>query len=337
MRSPVADRRSPGAGAGAVSIEPGSPGTPVLEVALVNNMPDSAFADAEHQFTRLVLAGAAAAGRQVDLRLFSLADERRCEVVRRRLADRYEGLHLLSRRPPDAVVITGSEPRCADLRDEVIWEDLSNLVRWAGTTGTPLLCSCLAAHAALLTLAGVARHRLPAKLSGVFAQAVRPGHPLTAGVGPVGCPHSRFNDVAPAAVEAAGFNVLIGGPASGWSVAAGGAGGLTVLMQGHPEYAPTTLLREYRRDVGRYLAGERPDHPEIPSGYLDAEGNRLLERFRRAVVRRGAPSGLLDRFPFEACAERVATDWRRPMERLYANWVTTVAAAKLQHSWRRAG
>jgi homoserine O-succinyltransferase/O-acetyltransferase len=28
---------------------------------------------------------------------------------------------------------------------------------------------------------------------------------------------------------------------------------LFVLLQGHPEYDSATLLREYRRDVGRFL------------------------------------------------------------------------------------
>ena len=36
---------------------------------------------------------------------------------------------------------------------------------------------------------------------------------------------------------------------------------LFVFLQGHPEYDPTTLLREYRRDVGRFLRRERDGYP----------------------------------------------------------------------------
>ena len=42
-----------------------------------------------------------------------------------------------------------------------------------------------------------------------------------------------------------------------------------LFFQGHPEYEATTLLREYRRDVGRYLRGERDDYPGLPLDYFD--------------------------------------------------------------------
>ncbi len=43
---------------------------------------------------------------------------------------------------------------------------------------------------------------------------------------------------------------------------------LQVFLQGHPEYDADTLAREYRRDVGRFLAGERADAPAPPAGLL---------------------------------------------------------------------
>ena len=36
---------------------------------------------------------------------------------------------------------------------------------------------------------------------------------------------------------------------------------LFVFFQGHPEYESDTLLREYRRDVGRYIKGETATYP----------------------------------------------------------------------------
>ena len=36
---------------------------------------------------------------------------------------------------------------------------------------------------------------------------------------------------------------------------------LFIFFQGHPEYEETTLLREYRRDVGRFLRGQQPHYP----------------------------------------------------------------------------
>ena len=59
---------------------------------------------------------------------------------------------------------------------------------------------------------------------------------------------------------------------------------LFVLLQGHPEYDSTTLLREYRRDVGRFLRREREDYPALPRHYLDGPSERSLEAFRRRAL-----------------------------------------------------
>lgn len=343
-------------------------GSPAIEVALVNNMPDAAFEDAEAQFCGLLAA--AAGERPVAVRLFSLRDADRGEPVRRHMAGGYESLAGLACRPPDALIVTGSEPRRASLRDDPLWDGLSGLVRWSVRSTTSAMFCCLAAHTALLDQAGVDRHRLPAKASGVYRQTVRRGHPLTAGLGSVACPHSRLNDVSAAQVEAAGYAVLLASRDAGWTVAAADGPCLTVLVQGHPEYSPTTLLREHRRDVGRYLAGQRPDFPAPPAGYLDAAGEALIESFRRQAVasRRAATDGsggaaaaagtgtggtaagrvatagtaaagtvTADRYPFGACTEHIAADWHRPMVRLFANWLTEVGARKQQLAWRRAG
>ncbi len=43
---------------------------------------------------------------------------------------------------------------------------------------------------------------------------------------------------------------------------------LFVFFQGHPEYESDTLLREYRRDVGRYFKGETARYPLMPRSYF---------------------------------------------------------------------
>lgn len=299
---------------------------PVVEVALVNNMPDTAFEETERQFTRLLRAGAVDG--PVELRRTSVADPRRSGPVRRWLADRYEDLDDVVRRPPDALIVTGTEPRCTDLRDEVIWEQLVRLTRWALESTTSVYFSCLAAHGALLAMDGTERRRLPSKLSGVYLQRARPSHPLAAGLDLVPCPHSRLHDVPEAAVEACGYTVLLASPEAGWSVAVADGPCLTVLAQGHPEYSATTLLREYRRDVRRHLAGQLPAYPEVPAGYLDEKGLDLLDLFRRFATARKEDPAVMKAFPFDACAGSIRVDWRSPMERLFANWLAQVRARK---------
>ena len=303
-----------------------------VEIALVNNMPDAAFAATERQFRGLLEA--AGRGRPVHLRLASLPDPGRGGAVRRHLDERYEDLAALERRPPDALVVTGSEPRCRDLREEPTWPDLASLLGWAEEATHSVVLSCLAAHGALLATDGIERRRMDRKLSGVFPQWVDGDHPLTRAVGPLACPHSRLHDVPAGALEAGGYRILVGSDAVGWTVAARDGACLRLLVQGHPEYDATTLLREYRRDVRRFLDGERDDYPELPDGYLGASATARLERFRRRALHR--PAGIAEQFPFDACAAGLEASWRVPMVRLLANWIAELRARKAGPA-RRAG
>ena len=54
-------------------------------------------------------------------------------------------------------------------------------------------------------------------------------------------------------------------------------GSLFVFFQGHPEYETDTLAREYRRDVGRFLRGEREHYPAAPEGYFNDAATALVQ------------------------------------------------------------
>ena len=58
---------------------------------------------------------------------------------------------------------------------------------------------------------------------------------------------------------------------------------LFVHFQGEPKYSVRTLLKEYRRDIRRFLKRERETYPTMPEGYFDAEAARALADFRRMV------------------------------------------------------
>jgi homoserine O-succinyltransferase len=65
-----------------------------------------------------------------------------------------------------------------------------------------------------------------------------------------------------------------------------------IFFQGHPEYDPLSLEREYLRDISRFLAGERDTYPPFPAGYFDTETEARLASFqeRASVERRPALS-----------------------------------------------
>src|SRR6476646_7898157 len=115
-----------------------------ITVALVNNMPDSAFVDTENQFRTAVLAAEA---ERIEFELYTITDIPRSEKVTPVIESRYRGLDELWTRPPDALIVTGTEPTQPQLRFEPYWPYLARLLQWAADhVGTTLL-SCLASHA----------------------------------------------------------------------------------------------------------------------------------------------------------------------------------------------
>ena len=303
-----------------------------ITVALVNNMPDSAFVDTENQFRKAAL-GADGAG--IEFELYTIKEIARSDTTVAALIDeRYRGLDELWTRPPDALMVTGTEPTQVQLQFEPYWPYLARLFEWAADNVPTTLLSCLASHASILLFDGIDRVPRPIKCSGVFEGSVEdPLDPLASGLPDVvSIPHSRLNDVPEAALVDAGYRILVGTGSSGagWSVAAREQGdGLFVLCQGHPEYGRLSLLREYRRDVRRCLFGRGAvPYPCLPEGYLGEEAvDRLTEFERRARGGNVDPRKLWATFPFEDVAGTVENSWAPASAMLYANWLQLARVA----------
>jgi homoserine O-succinyltransferase len=302
-----------------------------ITVALVNNMPDSAFIDTEEQFRR---ATAAPDGAPVNLELYTIMEIPRSEAVASVIESRYHGLDQLWANAPDALIVTGTEPAQVQLRYEPYWPYLARLLEWAASSVPTTLLSCLAAHASILLFDGIERVPRPTKCSGVFPGAVEDSpDPLTSGLPEVvPVPHSRVNDVPEAALVQAGYRIVIGAGQgrAGWAVAACKRGdGLFVLCQGHPEYGTLSLLREYRRDVRRCVFGRGAvPYPRLPEGYLRPDAVATLDGFeQRAAATDVDPRELWASFPYHEVAESVENTWAAPSATLYANWLRLARAA----------
>jgi homoserine O-succinyltransferase len=299
-----------------------------IEIGIVNNMPDAALELTERQFIGLL---AAAAGQmQVQVRLFALPQIGRGEFARRRLLSGYAEIGRLWDSKLDGLIVTGTEPGEGAMSDEPYWRMFSEVIDWAERHTTSSIWSCLAAHAVVLHRDGIERQTLATKCFGVYDCIRETDHPLLAG-GPVHSlvPHSRWNDVPADALVAAGYDILTRSPDMGVDMFAKRERSLFVLLQGHPEYDPTTLLREYRRDVGRFLRREREDYPALPRHYLDTASERSLEAFRRRALSTRNPE-LLEGFPAAAIVERLAHSWHASALRLYRNWLACLAARREQ-------
>ena len=301
-----------------------------VTVALVNNMPDSAFLDTEDQFRR---ATTAPVGARVKFELYTITEIPRSEKIAAEIESRYRGLDELWSHPPDALIVTGTEPTQVQMVYEPYWPYLARLLEWAAGAVPTVLLSCLASHASLLLFDGIDRVPRSRKCSGVFRGVVTdPLDPLAAGLPPeVPMPHSRMNEVPEHALLDRGYRIVVGGGPSraGWSVAARECGdALFVLCQGHPEYATLSLLREYRRDVRRYLFGRGTmPYPRLPEGYMSLRATHTLEQFAGRAVRGDRdPRELWSEFPYQDVAASVENTWAAASATLYANWISLALA-----------
>jgi len=298
-----------------------------IVIGLVNNMPDGALKTTERQFRELLAS--AAGDLPVRLRLFSLPEAVRAEASRAYITDHYEEFDALWTSRLDGLIVTGTEPRTARLADEPYWQSLTKLIDWAEENTVSTVWSCLAAHAAVYYLDGIGRQKFPEKLSGVFDCARAGAHSILAGAPDAWrIPHSRSNDLPMKALTAAGYEILSASALAGADMFIKQRKSLFVLLQGHPEYDPDSLLREYHRDVGRFLRSERDAYPQMPQGYFNATAAAALTAFReRALIERHVD--LLADFPAVDVHSPAARAWRPQALLIYANWLSLLAKSRL--------
>ena len=265
-----------------------------LTIGLVNNMPDAALQATERQFMRLLRQ--AAGEIRIDFHCFSLPSVHRSQTAKWRVDRQYTDIADLGRLKLDGLIVTGAEPIAATLPEEPFWWDVTDIIDWAATNTRSTIWSCLAAHAAVLHLDGIERQRLDAKCSGIYDCAKVTEHWLTEDVpSPLKISHSRLNELRAGDLAGRGYQLLTQSVDAGVDIFAKELRSQFVFFQGHPEYDPLSLEREYLRDISQFLAGERDSYPVIPAGYFDAETEARLASFegRARVERRPALSSEL--------------------------------------------
>jgi homoserine O-succinyltransferase len=302
------------------------PRRPRLKIGLINNMPDSAMATTERQFSSLLQV--ATEGTPVTIKLFALAGVARGAAAQAHMRGRYQAADSLRDAGLDGLIVTGAEPRAADLDQELYWPALSRVVDWTESTGMPTIWSCLAAHAAVQRLSRVRRKPLPTKLSGVFKSLPARDDALLDGVGaPLLTPHSRQNGLVEEDLIEKGYRVLTRSGVAGVDAFVRRGVGLSLFFQGHPEYDADTLMREYIRDVSRFLDGRRPHHPQTPSGYFEPEVEAALAELGEYARRRPDPK-LAPHYGAVLAKAEPNRAWRGSAVHIYRNWLRHIAEAK---------
>lgn len=297
-----------------------------VTVGLVNNMGEGAFRDTEQQFVDLL--NAAAGDIPVRLALYVLPSMPGAAEKRSIGGHSYLSTETLWGTRLDGLIVTGREPSTPSLRDEAYWQSFTDVLDWARDNTHSAVWSCLAAHAAVLHMDGIGRRKSLVKNFGLFACERDSNHWLTYGLGPhYTIPHSRWNGVPREDLVAAGYEILGQTADSGVDTFVKKDKSVFVFFQGHPEYETDTLMREYRRDVGRYLRHEMENYPNMPLGYFSPETEEVLNALREeATVQRDR--GMLTRVAAALESAALENTWTETAAHLYRNWLKALRASK---------
>jgi homoserine O-succinyltransferase len=298
-----------------------------IEIALVNIAPDDMLKATERQFTSLIEAAADGAS-EVRLGLYTLAGLPHGHIAQAALAERYRDLDALKQANVDALIVSDLRANGPNLSAEPWWAGFTELVDWARGHTASAIFSAGAAQAAVLHLDGLRAKTLPGQCAGVFSFARMHSDGLAEGLpNLLRAPHLQGARLDAAELEAKGYRILTRSPRAGVDTFIRPGQSLCVFLEGHPEHEPDSLLRDYCREVGRYLHGERTEYPQSPHGYFDP----VTERSFRALAMRARTSPearLLGWCSEIAGAMRPARPWRDHSVALFRNWLRLVAGAR---------
>jgi homoserine O-succinyltransferase len=140
-------------------------------------------------------------------------------------------------------------------------------------------------------------------------------------------PHSRLNDLDRAELAARGYVELSSSPIAGADTFCKQRGSLFVFFQGHLEYDAQALLREYIRDITRFINGGRASYPNMPHAYFNEAFSADFERIRAKAL--AEPSAdILARIAETPVTKRLINTWRASATNIYKNWLHYLADEK---------
>lgn len=295
-----------------------------LHIGFLNLMPNASFQATERQFLRLV--GSSNQIVQYYIYLFTIEGVQRDEKTQNYIDNYYTDFEAVKASGLDALIITGTNPANPSLEQEPFWGPLGEVIDWATENVTSVLCSCLAVHAIVKHLHDIERKPLSRKRWGVYSHRITHSkHPLLRNINTrFDVPHSRNNDVSPEQLQAAGFEILAQGEASGVHMAVSPDMFKIVYLQGHPEYDRVSLLKEYKREVTLYFEGARNDYPASPENYFSRDVEKLIAQYKTEVIKARGNGEPLPDFPEAQIEPLLDNTWRDTGKSIFDNWLGLV-------------
>lgn len=295
-----------------------------MHIGLLNMMPDAALEATERQFFRLV--GESNQIAQFYLHPFTVDEIERSREGKAHVERYYSSFEDIKLEGLDALIITGANVIGPELSSQPFWEPLKKVVEWAYENVTSTFCSCLATHAVLEFRYGQKRRALPRKRWGIYThKVVDKSHPLVSGMNTrFDVPHSRYNQIDRTQFEEAGLKILVESEEAGVHQAVSEDGFRIVLSQGHPEYDAVSLLKEYKREVGRYIDGELEEYPPFPENYFGLVSRAILDEYQDRIVTAMEGNRPLPEFPEHLLVPSLDNTWHDSAEAVINNWIGKV-------------
>jgi homoserine O-succinyltransferase len=174
----------------------------------------------------------------------------------------YKDFETLSKENFDGMIVTGAPIEQLPFEDVEYWDEIKRIFDWAKEHVTSTLYICWAAQAALYHFYDVPKYPLQKKMFGIFSQYTSDvSLPIFRGFDDIFyMPHSRHTEVHEEdIVKHPELSIIAKSPESGPSIIMA-RGGREFFITGHLEYAPDTLDKEYKRDMGKRSDVEMPLH-----------------------------------------------------------------------------
>jgi homoserine O-succinyltransferase len=295
-----------------------------LHIGLLNMMPDAALSATEHQFIRLV--GSCNQIAQFYVYPFSITELNRSAAAQEHVSQYYSSFDALTTQGLDALIISGANVANPSLDQEPFWGPLIEVVKWAETNVASILCSCLATHALVKYHHGIDRIRLPQKQWGVYGHHIsEAAHPIMRDINTrFDAPHSRYNEITRKQLEDAGLTVLAESPEAGVHRAVSPDQFRTVYFQGHPEYQAVSLLKEYKREVFRFINSELDAPPPYPEHYFPEEAIAIAGGFMERCQAAMENGNEIPGFPERELEQYVDNTWTDTGKAMVNNWLGLV-------------
>lgn len=254
-----------------------------LQIAILNLMPTKIAT--ETQLLRLL----GNSPLQVEVTLVRTNSHQSKNTPEEHLLNFYETFDEIKDRRFDALIVTGAPVEQMPFEEVDYWPELTAIMDWGFSHVFSLFFICWGAQAALYHQFGVPKYPLPAKQFGVFRHRVTEKNvKLLRGFDDeFFAPHSRHTEIRREDIaRVPEIKILAESEEAGVYIVAS-RDGRQVFVTGHSEYDPTTLKKEYDRDIAAGLP------ITVPANYYPGD-----DPSRDPVVR-----------------------WRGHAHLLFANWI----------------